>query len=42
VKIVGLEEHFVTPELIDAWDALEPQWRDVALVGGRMTSWPSG
>jgi predicted TIM-barrel fold metal-dependent hydrolase len=33
VKIVGLEEHFVTPELIDAWDALEPQWRDVALVG---------
>ena len=32
MKIVGLEEHFATPELIDAWHALEPQWRDVALV----------
>src|SRR6185312_4098049 len=29
MKIVGLEEHFATPELIDAWQALEPQWRDV-------------
>jgi hypothetical protein len=27
MKIVGLEEHFATPELIDAWQALEPQWR---------------
>jgi uncharacterized protein len=32
MKIVGLEEHFATPELIEAWHALEPQWRDVALV----------
>jgi len=31
MKIVGLEEHFVTPELIDAWQALEPQWRDLAV-----------
>src|SRR6476620_3971491 len=32
LKIIGLEEHFATPELIDAWHALEPQWQDVALV----------
>src|SRR6476661_3204342 len=32
MKIIGLEEHFATPELIDAWDALEPQWQDVALA----------
>ena len=32
MKIIGLEEHFATPELIDAWHALEPQWQDVALV----------
>ncbi len=31
VKTIGLEEHFATPELIDAWQALEPQWQDVAL-----------
>jgi uncharacterized protein len=29
MKIVGLEEHFATAELIDAWHALEPQWQDV-------------
>ena len=32
MKTIGLEEHFATPELIDAWDALEPQWQDVAHV----------
>ncbi len=32
MKIVGLEEHFAIPELIDAWHALEPQWQDVALA----------
>jgi uncharacterized protein len=35
MKTVGLEEHFATPELIDAWHALEPQWQDVALVGSK-------
>ncbi|MDT5016460.1 MAG: uncharacterized protein QOD39_2620 [Mycobacterium sp.] len=30
MEIIGLEEHFVTPELIDAWRALDPQWQDVA------------
>jgi predicted TIM-barrel fold metal-dependent hydrolase len=29
MKIVGLEEHFAIPELLDAWQALAPQWRDV-------------
>lgn len=29
MKIIGLEEHFATPELIDAWSALEPEWRDI-------------
>ncbi len=32
MKTIGLEEHFATPELNDAWHALEPQWQDVALV----------
>jgi predicted TIM-barrel fold metal-dependent hydrolase len=31
MKIVGLEEHFAIPELIDAWQALEPRWRDVGI-----------
>ncbi|HTI74535.1 MAG TPA: amidohydrolase family protein [Mycobacterium sp.] len=31
MKLVGLEEHFATPELIGAWQALEPQWRDVGI-----------
>ena len=33
MKLVGLEEHFATPELIAAWQALEPQWRDVGIAG---------
>jgi predicted TIM-barrel fold metal-dependent hydrolase len=32
MKLVGLEEHFATPELIDAWQALAPQWRDVGIA----------
>jgi predicted TIM-barrel fold metal-dependent hydrolase len=32
MKIIGLEEHYATPELNDAWQALEPQYQDVALV----------
>ncbi|WP_101946953.1 amidohydrolase family protein [Mycobacterium sp. 3519A] len=32
MKLVGLEEHFATPELIGAWQALEPQWRDVGIA----------
>ncbi len=31
MKTIGLEEHFATPELIDAWQALDPQWQDVSL-----------
>jgi hypothetical protein len=30
-KIIGLEEHFVTKDVMSAWQALEPQWQDVAL-----------
>ncbi|MFG1932858.1 amidohydrolase family protein [Mycobacterium sp. NPDC048908] len=33
MKLVGLEEHFATPEVIKAWQALEPQWRDVGIAG---------
>ncbi|MGV9801977.1 amidohydrolase family protein [Mycobacterium sp. NPDC003449] len=29
MKIVGLEEHFVTADLIEAWSGVEPQWQDV-------------
>src|ERR1700710_2098105 len=28
MKIVGLEEHYVTPEVITAWQGLDPQWQD--------------
>ncbi len=31
MKIIGLEEHFVTPDALAAWHALEPRWQDVAL-----------
>ncbi|MEV6984434.1 amidohydrolase family protein [Sphaerisporangium sp. NPDC051017] len=31
MKIIGLEEHFVTGEVIDAWLRLDPHWRDLAL-----------
>src|ERR1700742_3469618 len=31
MKIIGLEEHFVTKDVMAAWQALEPQWQDVAL-----------
>ena len=31
MKIIGLEEHFVTAEALSAWSALDPQWREVAL-----------
>jgi uncharacterized protein len=29
MKIIGLEEHFVTPEVVDAWERLDPRWREV-------------
>lgn len=32
VKLIGLEEHFVTEDLLAAWKALEPRWQDVALM----------
>ena len=31
MKIIGLEEHFVTADVLDAWRGLDPQWQDVAL-----------
>lgn len=31
MKTVGLEEHFVTPDVMAAWQKLDPQWQDVAL-----------
>ncbi|MEF2072289.1 amidohydrolase family protein [Consotaella aegiceratis] len=30
MKIVGLEEHFVTPAALSAWRGLDPRWRDPA------------
>ena len=30
VKIIGLEEHFVTPAALEAWHQLDPQWQDAA------------
>jgi len=31
MKLIGLEEHFVTPEVLAAWRALAPRFQDVAL-----------
>jgi predicted TIM-barrel fold metal-dependent hydrolase len=33
MKIVGLEEHYVTPEVVDAWNSLDARWRDPAAAG---------
>ena len=30
MKTIGLEEHAVTPDVIRAWQALDPQWQPVA------------
>ncbi|WP_328616925.1 amidohydrolase family protein [Amycolatopsis sp. NBC_00355] len=32
MNIIGLEEHFVTREVVDAWRALDPEWQDLALT----------
>ena len=31
MRIVGLEEHFVTPDVLAAWHALDARWQDPAL-----------
>ena len=36
MKIVGLEEHYVTPEVVDAWNSLDARWQDPAMAG-----WPA-
>jgi predicted TIM-barrel fold metal-dependent hydrolase len=33
MKVVGLEEHYVTSEVVDAWNALDARWRDPAAAG---------
>jgi predicted TIM-barrel fold metal-dependent hydrolase len=30
-KLIGLEEHFVTDDILSAWHKLDPRWQDVAL-----------
>ena len=30
MKIIGLEEHFVTKDVLKAWSRLDPQWQDAA------------
>ena len=32
MQFIGLEEHFVTPEVLQAWQALDPRWQDLALA----------
>jgi uncharacterized protein len=32
MKPIGLEEHFVTEDVLKAWQALDPHWQDVALA----------
>jgi uncharacterized protein len=33
MRIVGLEEHYVTPEVVDAWNSLDARWQDPAMAG---------
>jgi len=32
MKLIGLDEHFVTPDILSAWKALDPKYQDVALT----------
>ncbi|MFG1641229.1 amidohydrolase family protein [Amycolatopsis sp. NPDC049252] len=32
MKVIGLEEHFVTRDVVEAWRALDPEWQDLALT----------
>lgn len=43
MRIIGLEEHFVTPDVLAAWHALDKRWQDPGLqhhergeIGGRL------
>ena len=31
MKIIALEEHLATPEIIEAWKKADARWRDLAL-----------
>lgn len=31
MKIVALEEHFATAEVMQGWKSVDPQWSDMAL-----------
>lgn len=31
MKIVGLEEHFATEEVLEAWQKVDPRWQDLAI-----------
>ena len=33
MKVVGLEEHYVTPQVVDAWNSLDTRWQDPATAG---------
>jgi predicted TIM-barrel fold metal-dependent hydrolase len=32
MKLIGLEEHFVSHDIMTAWKALDPKWQDVAFT----------
>ena len=33
MEIVGLEEHYVIPEVVDAWQKLDAPWQDPSMAG---------
>ena len=35
MKTIGLEEHFVTPDVLQAWQRLDPQWQNPAGLSAR-------
>lgn len=33
MKVIGLEEHYVTAEVVEAWANLDPRWQDPVVAG---------
>lgn len=40
MRLIALEEHIATPDVVDAWRRLDPQWRDVGF--GNSSEGPVG
>jgi hypothetical protein len=41
MKIVALEKHFATAEVLQGWKSIDPRWSDLALFCLRLALWRS-